>query len=124
VLVVDDEADARILLTTVIEQRGAQVLAVASAREALEVLSRFKPDVLVSDIGMPEEDGYSLMRSVRRFGAEDGGKVPAVALTAYARDEDRMRALLAGYQVHVAKPVNPAELVAVIAGLTGIISKS
>lgn len=123
VLIVDDEPDARHLLTTVIERCGARVESVASAREALKALSSFKPDVLLSDIGIPGEDGYALIRKVRALGAEQGGKIPAVALTAYAREEDRMRALLAGYQVHLAKPVNPAELIAVLGGLAGLIER-
>ena len=120
ILIVDDEADTRVLLKTIVEQCGAQVLAVSSAADALEALASFKPHILVSDIGMPVEDGYTLIRRVRALSTEDGGKIPAVALTAYAREEDRMRALLAGFQVHVAKPVNPAELIAVVGGLAGI----
>jgi PAS domain S-box-containing protein len=120
ILIVDDEPDARLLLTTIVEQRGAHVLAVASAAEALAALKQFQPDILVSDIGMPGEDGYALIRRVRALSPEAGGRIPAVALTAYAREEDRMRALLAGYQVHVAKPVNPAELLVVLGGLAGV----
>jgi PAS domain S-box-containing protein len=120
VLLVDDEADTRMLLTTVLEQRGAEVSAAASAAEALAAIATFEPDVLVSDIGMPGEDGYSLLRRVRALDPRAGGRVPAVALTAYAREEDRMRALRAGYQVHIAKPVNPAEFVAVVASLAGL----
>jgi PAS domain S-box-containing protein len=123
VLVVDDEADARLVLTTIIERCGAEVMAVGSAAEAVNALASFKPDVLMSDIGIPGEDGYSLIRRVRALSPEQGGKIPAVALTAYAREEDRMRALLAGYQLHVAKPVNPAELIAILAGLAGLIER-
>ncbi len=123
VLLVDDEPDARLLLTTVLEQRGAHVLAVASAPQALAALAAFRPDIIVSDIGMPGEDGYSLLRKVRSLAPADGGRVPAVALTAYAREEDRMRALRAGYQVHVAKPVNPAEFVAVVGALAGVTAR-
>lgn len=123
VLIVDDEADARVVLTTIIERCGAEVMAVDSAAEAVKALASFKPDVLMSDIGIPGEDGYSLIRKVRALSPEQGGKIPAVALTAYAREEDRMRALLAGYQVHVAKPVNPAELIAVLTGLAGLIER-
>ncbi len=123
ILIVDDEPDARLLLTAIINRCGASVLAVGSAAEALEALRQFKPHILVSDIGMPKEDGYSLMRKVRALTPEEGGRIPAVALTAYAREEDRMRALLSGFQVHVAKPVNPAELIAVIGGLAGIRSR-
>ncbi|HEX8140462.1 MAG TPA: PAS domain S-box protein [Pyrinomonadaceae bacterium] len=120
ILIVDDERDARVLLTAIIAQCGAQVMTASSVQEALRMLSTFKPHLLVSDIGMPEEDGYSLIRKVRALSAEEGGKIPAIALTAYAREEDRMRVLLAGFQVHVAKPVNPAELIAVVGGLAGI----
>ncbi|HVG34187.1 MAG TPA: PAS domain S-box protein [Pyrinomonadaceae bacterium] len=123
ILIVDDEPDARMLLTTIIEQCGATVMAVRSAAEALSALTEFKPHILVSDIGMPEEDGYSLIRKVRALRTEDGGRIPAIALTAYAREDDRMRALLAGFQVHLAKPVNPAELIAVVGGLAEIQTK-
>lgn len=119
VLVVDDEADARELLTTVLEQCGAKVTAVASVEEALKVIEWSKPDVLVSDIGMPEEDGYSLIGKVRARETQKGERIPAAALTAYARAEDRKRALLAGFQTHLPKPVEPAELIAVVASLAG-----
>ncbi len=117
VLVVDDEADARELLLTTLAQYGAEVTAVATVSEALESLQRLKPNVLVSDIGMPGEDGYALIRQVRTLTQEQGGETPAVALTAYARAEDRKQALLAGFQLHVPKPVDPAELAAVICNL-------
>ncbi|MDQ1557157.1 MAG: hypothetical protein QOD32_217 [Pyrinomonadaceae bacterium] len=123
VLIVDDEPDARLLLQTIMEQSGASVRAVSSAAEALTALGEFRPDILVSDIGMPHEDGYALMRSVRARSPEEGGRIPAVALTAYAQEEDRMRALLAGFQVHVAKPINPQEFVAVVVGLAGVTSR-
>ncbi|MHC5932798.1 hybrid sensor histidine kinase/response regulator [Nostoc sp.] len=119
VLIVDDEAEARHLLTTILRQYGTQVIAAASASEALLALQEFKPHVLVSDIGMPQEDGYTLIRKVRALPTDQGGRIPAVALTAYARAEDRTQALLAGFQLHVPKPVNPGELAAVIANLTG-----
>ncbi|MEH2137266.1 PAS domain S-box protein [Nostoc sp.] len=119
VLIVDDEAEARHLLTTILEQYGAQVIAVSSASDALLALQKVCPHIMVSDIGMPQEDGYALIRQVRALPAERGGRVPAVALTAYARAEDRTQALLAGFQLHVPKPVNPAELAAVVANLTG-----
>ncbi len=117
VLVVDDEPDARQVLTVIIENCGAQVTTAQSAREALEALARFRPDIIVSDIGMPDEDGHALMRKIRTLSPEEGGRIPAVALSAYAREEDRMNALLAGYHIHIAKPVNPAELLAVIGSL-------
>ncbi|MEI1375127.1 ATP-binding protein [Nostoc sp. UHCC 0926] len=119
VLIVDDEADARHLLTTILGQYGAQVIAAASACEALLALQQFHPHILVSDIGMPQEDGYTLIRQVRALPKDQGGRIPAVALTAYARPEDRTQALLAGFQLYVPKPVNPGELAAVVANLTG-----
>jgi PAS domain S-box-containing protein len=119
VLVVDDEVDARQLLTTVLSQYGAQVMTAASAADALIAVQQFHPDVLVSDIGMPETDGYALIRQLRSLPSEQGGRIPAVALTAYARAEDRTQALLSGFQLHVPKPVNPAELAAVVANLAG-----
>jgi len=119
VLVVEDEADTRDLLVTALEQCGAQVAAFASVAEAIAELDRAVPDVLVSDIGVPYEDGYSLIRKVRERRAADGGNVPAAALTAYARAEDRLRALEAGFQTHLAKPVDPSEFVATVARLAG-----
>ena len=123
ILVVDDEADARRLLVYILEECGARVMPVAGTNEAILALtdsslaSRF--DVLVTDIGMPSEDGYALLRRVRALEPQYGKQIPAVVLSAYARAEDRRAALLAGFQAHVAKPVEPAELVAVIANLTG-----
>ncbi len=119
ILVVDDEKDAREVLTVAPEGCGAEVTAAASAPEALRALERAAPDVLVSDLGMPSEDGYSLIRRVRALDPSRGGRLPAVALTAYARAVDRERALAAGFQRHVAKPIDPAELVAGIAALLG-----
>ena len=117
VLVVDDEPDARALVKRLLENCEAVVTTAASASEALEALRRAKPDVVISDIGMPGEDGYALIRMVRALPSDEGGDVPAVALTAYARSDDRTRALLAGFQSHVAKPVEPTELVATVASL-------
>ncbi len=119
VVLVDDEDDSRAMLREVLERRGAEVRDASNAHDAYELVTDWRPAVLVSDIGMPGEDGYELVRRIRA--QERGGEtlVPAVALTAYARSEDRMRALLAGYQMHVAKPIDPAELVLVIAGLVG-----
>jgi PAS domain S-box-containing protein len=117
VLVVDDEPDTRELLKAGLGQCGAKVTAAGSATEALEAIVAAVPDLLISDIGMPGEDGYELIRRIRELPAESGGKVPAIALTAYARVEDRMQALRAGYQMHVPKPVEMAELVAVAASL-------
>jgi signal transduction histidine kinase/CheY-like chemotaxis protein len=118
-LVIDDEEDARALLVRILEQCDAEVVSVGSATEALEQLPRFHPDVVISDIGMPELDGYQLIRAVRALGAEQGGRTPAIALTAFARPEDRMRALQAGYQMHLTKPVDQSELVVVVANVTG-----
>ncbi|WP_193200351.1 ATP-binding protein [Nostoc sp. MG11] len=117
VLVVDDEADTRKWISTVLEECGAEVIAVGSGGEALETLEQFRPDVLVSDIGMPDEDGYTLIRKIREIEPEMGEHIPAVALTGYARIEDYRKALAAGFQLHVAKPVRPAELIAVVASL-------
>jgi CheY-like chemotaxis protein len=119
VLVVDDEPDARDLLGLMLTSHGAEVRACASAAEALRTLDEWRPDVLVFDIGMPGEDGYELMRKVRARGPERGGHIPAVALTAYARAEDARRALKAGYQTHIPKPVTLDELAAAVASLAG-----
>ncbi|HEY3121080.1 MAG TPA: hybrid sensor histidine kinase/response regulator, partial [Vicinamibacteria bacterium] len=119
VLVVDDERDSRDLIATVLERQGARVVAVSSAGEALAAIGHEVPDVLVSDIEMPEQSGYDLLREVRALPPERGGRLPAAALTAYASAQDRMKALLSGFQLHVAKPVPPGELVAVVASLAG-----
>jgi signal transduction histidine kinase/ActR/RegA family two-component response regulator len=119
VLVVEDEKDTRDLVVTVLEQCGAEVEAAGSVPEALEAFDREKPDVLVSDIGFPVEDGYSLIRKVRAREAGNGDRVPAAALTAYAGTEDRRRALEAGFHTHLAKPVDPSELIATVARLAG-----
>ena len=120
VLVVDDEPDARDLLSHLLRRCRADVEAVASAADALAAIRRKRPDVLLSDIGMPGEDGYMLIQQVRALEEETGlGRIPAVALTAFARAEDRRRALMAGFQMHVPKPVEAAELTAVVANLAG-----
>jgi len=119
VLVVEDEEDTRDLLVAALEQHGARVTAVSSAAAALEHLDAGPADVLVSDLAMPDEDGYALIRQVRERPAAQGGCIPAAALTAYARAEDRLRALEAGYQTHLAKPVDPSELIATVARLAG-----
>jgi CheY-like chemotaxis protein len=119
VLVVEDEADARALILAVLERCGAEVSSASSVQEALVALERSLPDILVSDIGMPHEDGYCLLEKVRALPPERGGRIPAVALTAYARAEDRIKVLGSGFQMHVTKPVEPAELVAVVASLAG-----
>lgn len=118
VLAVDDEMDARHLLKVVLEECGAEVRTCGSVDEALNTLEHYEPDILISDIGMPEEDGYSLIKRVRAMESENIRRVPAVALTAFARTEDRLQALSAGYNMHVPKPVEPAELTLVIASLT------
>jgi PAS domain S-box-containing protein len=115
VLVVDDHADARQLLGGILEASGASVITTASSREAFDALARSAPDVLIADIGLPEEDGYALIRRIRRLDPDHGGRIPAIALTAYARAEDRDRALAAGFQRHVAKPVEPHALVRIVA---------
>ena len=117
IVAVDDDADARKLLETVLTHCRASVTVVATPAEALEAVRRLRPDVLLSDVEMPGEDGYSLIAKVRALPPEEGGQTPAAALTAYARVEDRTRALRAGFQLHVPKPVEPAELVAVVANL-------
>jgi PAS domain S-box-containing protein len=117
VLAVDDEPDARELIRAVLGQCGARVLLASSAAEGLAMVSRERPDMILSDIGMPGEDGYALIRHVRALPANEGGRTPAAALTAFARAEDRTRALRAGFQTHVVKPVEPTELAAVVASL-------
>ena len=120
-LIVDDEEDVRELLTLTLQGYGTEVETVGCAKEALKRLTRQKPgvdfDVLICDIGMPDEDGYTLIRKVRALPAEAGGKIPAIALTAYGRAPERVRALEAGFEMHVVKPVEPDELVAVILSL-------
>ena len=119
VLIVEDDADGRALLARIVEGRGARVLCAASGHEALELLGREHFDILLSDIGMPELDGYQLIARVRERDAVRSGPIPAIAITAYARPEDRQRALLAGYQMHLVKPIEAQELVAAIASLRG-----
>jgi signal transduction histidine kinase/ActR/RegA family two-component response regulator len=119
VLLVDDEAEARQIISTVIARTGAEVKICASASEALMKLSEWKPDVILSDIAMPDEDGYSFIGKVRALSREKGGEIPAAALTAYARDVDRAQALAAGYQMHIAKPISAGQLVRMIAKLAG-----
>jgi CheY-like chemotaxis protein len=121
VLVVDDELDSRTLLQRFLEERGARVTLADSADSALASISSNAPDVLVSDIGMPGRDGYSLIKAVRALHGPNA-RIPAIALTAYARSEDRAKAMGAGYQSHLAKPVEPIELVAAIGNLRQRIS--
>jgi CheY-like chemotaxis protein len=110
-LVVDDEPATRDMLTRVLTLAGATVKAVDSAMAARQTLTRWKPDVLISDIGMPSEDGYALIKFVRALHPDDGGALPAIALTAYARKQDCEATVKAGYQMHLAKPIMPADLV-------------
>jgi PAS domain S-box-containing protein len=117
VLVVDDELDARELVTVMLGRCGAEMKTAGSAAEAMEIISTWRPDVLVADIGMPVEDGFGLIERLRALPREAGGNIPALALTAYARTEDRVRALSAGFQSHLSKPVDRAELAAVVARL-------
>jgi len=119
VLVVDDEADARALLRRLLKECDVQVHAAESALQAFGLVQSERPHVLISDVGMPGEDGYALIRRVRCLAADQGGSTPAVALTAYARAEDRINAITAGFQHHLAKPVEPAELIAIVASLAG-----
>jgi signal transduction histidine kinase/ActR/RegA family two-component response regulator len=118
VLVVEDNADGREVISMMLELAGAKVTAVGSAKEALEALESLQPDALISDIGLPDEDGYSLIRRLRSREAQRGGFLPAVAMTGFVLTEDRARILAAGFQVHVPKPVDSAELTAAIAAVT------
>jgi signal transduction histidine kinase len=119
VLVCDDDPDACELMSAILTARGATVERASSAEEALHLMVSFHPDVLVSDIGLPAVDGYSLIRRVRALTSREGGRTPAIALTAYTRGEDARKAFAAGFQLHVAKPVDPGELVAMVANLAG-----
>jgi PAS domain S-box-containing protein len=123
VLVVEDDADTLELMQRILERHGAEVATARSAGEALASLANAKPDVLVSDVGLPEMDGYQLMERIRAMDPGNGGTMPAVAVTAFARPEDRTRALRAGFQAHVAKPVQPAELLATVASLAGLVDR-
>ena len=118
ILVVDDSADGRTLTSLVLTQAGGSVKAVTSAREALVMIELERPDALVTEIALPGEDGYELIRQIRQYEADQGGLLPAVALTSYARAEDRARVLAAGFQVHLTKPVDPVDLTAAIATMT------
>jgi len=119
ILVVDDEEDVRTFALMTFRQCGVDAAEAASVSEALRIIEDWRPDVLIADIGMPDEDGYTLIQKVRELAADRGGRTPALALTAYARTEDRVRILSAGYQIHVAKPVEPVELIAAVASLAG-----
>jgi len=119
VLMVDDEPDARDIVAVLLRRAGAHVTTAESAKQALELLPNLRPDVLVSDLGMPGEDGLTLMRSVRRLSPAQGADTPSMALSAFVRPEDRRAALLAGFQRHLAKPVDPSEFVLSVASLAG-----
>lgn len=119
-LVVDDDSDTRTLLTFLFESEGAEVIAAASAGDALEIMSFFKPDVFISDIYLPDESGCSLLVKVRNLEAKRGRKIPAIALTASALDEDRNLALLAGYNIYRCKPIDLDDLASVVANLAGL----
>ncbi|MEA5506535.1 ATP-binding protein [Halotia wernerae UHCC 0503] len=120
ILVVDDDVDSRDFIVFVLQQEGAEVIAASSALEALQTLKQTKPDVLISDISMPGMDGYMLIREVRTWTPEQGGEIPAIALTAFARNYDRQQALQAGFQIHLPKPFDAEELVAAVVRLTGL----
>jgi CheY-like chemotaxis protein len=119
ILVVDDEVDSRDLVTAILTRCGGEVQCCESVAEAITTFRSWKPDVLVSDIGMPNEDGYSLIKKIRKLRMKLAREVPAVALTAYATDDDRARTLSAGFQMHVAKPIEPKALVRSIASAAG-----
>jgi CheY-like chemotaxis protein/two-component sensor histidine kinase len=118
VLVVDDEADARELIKRILNDAGAQVHTAGTAAQALQLLLSERPQLMISDIGMPDIDGFELLALVRALGAGKGGDLPAIALTAFARSEDRTRALREGFAAHVAKPVEPAQLIATVSAIT------
>ncbi|MFN6487374.1 MULTISPECIES: ATP-binding protein [unclassified Nostoc] len=119
VLVVDDEDDGRELVSFILQQHGALVTEVASVAQVWSALESRMPHILISDLGMPEEDGYSLIRRIRALPVEKGGRMPAIALSAYAKEEDRRRALLTGFQMYLSKPFDPLELVVMVASLSG-----
>jgi len=119
VLVIDDQLDARELVSRVLSECGAEVSCSDDAAETLLMVEETRPHVLISDIGMPNVDGYELLKRVRALGAARGGALPAIALTAFARTEDRTRALRAGFLMHLAKPVEASELIASVASITG-----
>lgn len=118
VLVVDDDPDSRDLVAFLLEEYGIEVIVVASALEVLKTLASVQPDILLCDIGMPDMDGYMLMRQIRGLAPEQGGQIPAIALTAYAGESNQQQALKAGFQWHLAKPVEPMDVIAVIVELT------
>ena len=120
VVVVEDDEDAREILVGILVMQGAECVGTGTAAEAVDLVASFHPDVLVSDIGLPDMDGFALLRCVRGLGADQGGLVPAIALTGYAALDDSRRALAAGYQVHVAKPVEASLLTQAVANIAGL----
>ena len=123
VLLVEDERDSADFLRQILEGHGAAVVVVSSGQAALEALRTDRPDVLISDIGLPEMDGYQLLERIRQLDAKDGGAIPAIALTAFASPEDRRRALRAGYQAHLAKPLESGDVLATVASFTDLITQ-
>jgi CheY-like chemotaxis protein len=117
IVLVDDEPDARDVVARVLSRAGAVTCSAGTVREALAAVTRERPDVIVSDIAMPDEDGYDLIRKLRELSPTHGGTIPALALTAYAREEDRLRCITCGFQAHLPKPVDPNDLVALVAHL-------
>jgi CheY-like chemotaxis protein len=124
VLLVDDDRDTCDVVGAVLQGAGAEVRKCLSASQALLALDRWVPDILVSDIAMPGEDGYSLIRKIRARRTEEGGSVPAVALSAYGRQDDRTKALSAGFQVHLGKPIEPNRLVSIVASIATYATQS
>jgi PAS domain S-box-containing protein len=124
ILVVDDDPDACEMLRVILEQSQAEVKTALSVDEAIEVLDQWIPSILISDLGMPGKDGFDFIQQVRKRSTEKGGRIPAVALTAFTRVEDRMKVLSNGFQMHVPKPIEPAELLTIVASLTGVIGKN
>ncbi|MEW6498590.1 MAG: response regulator [Cyanobacteriota bacterium] len=122
VLVVDDDVDSLELTCVILEQYGVEIAIAASASEAIEINTKFHPELLICDIGMPVMDGYSLIRKIRTLPPEQGGLIPAIAMTAYAGEQERTQALNAGFQRHISKPVDPNNLVAVVASLAKCLS--
>jgi CheY-like chemotaxis protein len=119
VLLVDDEPDAREVIAEILTRCGAEVSSVASTKEALDAFKSQPPDVVISDISMPHEDGYALIKALRKLKPDKGGQVPAIALTAFASQVDRSRLLAAGFQMHLPKPIDPTQLPSLLAGLCG-----
>jgi DNA-binding response OmpR family regulator len=122
ILLMEGDPDTLETLRSIFDERGAEVITAASTPEALDALERRDPNALILDIASPDQDGYELIRQVRERDAEQGGKIPAIAVTARATAEDRMRALSSGFQMHMARPIDPDEMIAVVASLVGRIN--